>query len=159
MRDYSELRAWAGSLPSVQVDSGDLAEILDELDTLRAASRPAKPKRGDYPPEFDEVWAAYPTRSGANKKTTFKAWSARIKAGALPADMLAGAERYAAYVLAERTEERFIKQPSTFFGPDEHFALPWASVRGAIVRQSVNDEAKRRLFGGFDEFGATDGPG
>ncbi|MFZ3286572.1 MAG: ead/Ea22-like family protein [Telluria sp.] len=132
--------------------------LLDELDALRSQVKPPKPKLNDYPADFESAWDAYPPRSGANKRTAFKAWSARIKAGAVIADMLSGVERYAAYVLAERTEERFIKQPATFFGPDEHYMLPWASKSAPAGRQSVNDEAKRRLFGGFDEFGSTDAP-
>ena len=133
--------------------------MLDELEALRAqlATKPAK--RNDYPLDFEAAWSAYPTRPGANKVSSFKAWSARVKAGALPADILAGVKRYAAYVLAERTEERFIKQPATFLGPDEHYALPWSSSRGPAARQDVNEEAKRRLFGGFDEFGGTHAAG
>lgn len=126
---------------------------------LGAAPKPAKPKRDDYPADFMAAWDAYPPRAGSNKRTALKAWAARIKAGATAADILAGVERYAAYVLAERTEERFIKQPATFFGPDEHFALPWVSQSAPAARQSINDDAKRRLFGGFDEFGGTHAPG
>lgn len=134
-------------------------KLLDELDAA-LAQRNAKPtKRNDYPAEFEAAWSAYPARPGANKVSAFKAWGARVKAGALPADILAGVERYAAYVLAERTEERFIKQPATFLGPDEHYALPWRSSRGPAARQDVNEEAKRRLFGGFDEFGGTHAAG
>lgn len=116
---------------------------------LGAAPKVVKGKQ-DYPPEFEAAWTAYPPRAGGNKKATFRAWVARRKAGATPADMLAGATRYAAFVMAERTEERYIKQPATFFGPDEHYALPWRPTRGAPMRQDANDEAKRRLFGGND---------
>lgn len=169
MTDYSELRAAAeaamsaGSVYEIQYRKltssctpSVILALLDELESLRTQVKPPKPKRDDYPADFEAAWDAYPPRSGANKRTAHKAWSARIKAGVLVADMLAGVERYAAYVLAERTEERFIKQPATFFGPDEHFDLPWASKSAPAARQSVNDEAKRRLFGGFDEFGAAD---
>lgn len=122
-----------------------ILELLDELEELRDA----KPIsiRNDYPSDFEAVWEAYPARAGANKRATYRAWLARIKAGVSPAALLAGAERYAAYVKAERTQERFIKQPATFFGPDEHYALPWLPSRGAPARASVNDEAKRLLFG------------
>lgn len=164
MTDYSGLLEEATQIIAagnhhLMADAKTIADILNELDALRTQVKPPKLKRDDYPPEFEAAWDAYPPRSGANKRTTFKAWTARIKAGVLVADMLAGVERYAAYVLAERTEERFIKQPATFFGPDEHFDLPWASKSAPAARQSVNDEAKRRLFGGFDEFGVADGPG
>lgn len=134
-------------------------ELLDELDAARAQLKSKPAKRNDYPADFESAWSAYPPRPGANKVSTFKAWSARVKAGALPADILAGVERYAAYVMAERTEERFIKQPATFMGPDEHFALPWKSSRGAASRREVSEDAKRRLFGGFDEFGGTNAQG
>lgn len=167
MMDYSGLRAIAEVAQAggflgrshYRIDPDVFLAVLDELEALRAQVKPVKPKRDDYPADFEAVWDAYPPRSGANKRTALKAWTARIKAGSAVADMLAGVERYAAYVLAERTEDRFIKQPATFFGPDEHFALPWASKSAPAARQSVNDEAKRRLFGGFDEFGATDAAG
>lgn len=164
MTDHMDIRIAAGtSLAAarrrVDVDVAALNALIDEYDALRAqlATKPAK--RNDYPADFESAWSAYPNRPGANKVSTFKAWSARVKAGAFPADILAGVERYAAYVLAERTEERFIKQPATFMGPDEHFALPWRSSRSPAARQDVNEEAKRRLFGGFDEFGGTNAPG
>ncbi|NHZ94578.1 hypothetical protein [Massilia sp. CCM 8734] len=129
-----------------------------EVIALRALVNVKPAKRNDYPDEFEEVWAAYPARSGANKVSSFKAWGTRVKAGTKPADILAGVKRYAEYVKSERTEDRYIKQPATFFGPDEHFLLPWASKRGGAGRQSLNEEAKRRLFGGYDEFGGLDAP-
>lgn len=127
-----------------------------QLRTLLGAAPKQAKSKAEYPADFESAWEAYPPRAGANKKTAFKAWTARRKAGAAVADLVAGAERYAVYVLAERTEERFIKQPSTFFGPDEHYMLPWRPTRGAPARQSANDEAKRILFGG--DHGASDGP-
>lgn len=123
--------------------------LLDELDALRAAAKPAKGKL-EYPAAFESAWGAYPPRANANKRTAFKAWDARRKSGAAVADMLAGAARYAAYIQAERTEERYTLQPATFFGPDEHYMLPWRPTRGAPVHQDANEEAKRRLFGGDD---------
>lgn len=104
--------------------------LLDELDALRAQIKPAKPARNGYPAAFEAAWSAYPPRAGANKRTALKAWTVRIKGGVHAIDIMEGVERYAAYVLAERTEERFIKQPATFFGPDEHYTLPWTSQKG-----------------------------
>lgn len=147
--DTQALRELA--MGGAQIRSATILALLDELDALRAATPAAKANgKLEYPPEFEDAWDAYPPRTGANKKATFRAWSARRKAGATAADLLAGAERYAVFVRAERTEERYIKQPATFFGPDEHFALPWRPTRGAPARQSANEEAKRKLFGGDD---------
>jgi hypothetical protein len=84
-----------------------------------------KPPVSDYPPEFIAVWQAYPRRDGASKKDSFKAWSARVKAGVDPATIAKAVDRYAAYVKAVGTEPRYIKRPETFFGPGEHYETDW----------------------------------
>lgn len=106
--------------------------------STRAGTKPeperASPRGDDYPTEFEEVWAAYPKRPGASKKDSYKAWSARIKAGATAAEIMAGVLAYTSYVIAKQTDPEFIKQPATFFGPDEHFRSDWtvwAQARGS----------------------------
>lgn len=74
---------------------------------------------------FETAWRVYPKRPGASKTASLKAWNARLKAGVPAGEMLAGARRYAAYVFAVRTAPQFIKQPATFFGPDDHFKSDW----------------------------------
>jgi uncharacterized short protein YbdD (DUF466 family) len=88
------------------------------------ATPPASPTI-DLAAQFEETWAAYPKRPGASKADSLKAWRARLKAGAKTADILAGVQRYAAFVAHSRTEPQFIKQPATFFGPGEHFKADW----------------------------------
>jgi hypothetical protein len=122
MRDYNPLRALAAQKETVHLKSSTVNELLNELGALRAAAAPSKMKRNDYPAPFEEAWQAYPTRPGANKRATFKAWSARIKAGTTAEAMLAGALAYAAYIQATG---QHLKLPETFFGPDEHFASDW----------------------------------
>lgn len=128
----------------------DLAEVLAELAALRGAA----PSACKYPAEFEEAWALYPPRVGKNKVATFKQWKARIKAGASVVAMLEGTAKYAAYCKAERTEERFIKQPATFFGPDQHFAADW-TVRRALAGASsdlVAAAMQNRRGGPPDDF-------
>jgi hypothetical protein len=122
MRDYTPLRELIATRETVHLKSSTVAEMLDELEALRAATAPAKMKRNDYPAPFEEVWQAYPTRSGANKRATFQQWSARIKAGRTAEDMLAGTRAYAAYIQATG---QTIKLPETFFGQCEHFDSDW----------------------------------
>lgn len=90
-----------------------------------AESAGAKPK--GYPAEFEAAWSAYPKRSGGNsKRGAFRAWEARVKAGADAGELLAGTTRYADFVRSEGKEgSRYVMQASTFFGPDEHYAEPW----------------------------------
>lgn len=92
-------------------------------------------------PEFEKAWASYPPRSGASRTDSLKAWKARVKAGANPSEILAGVQRYAAYVEALGTEDSFIKQPVTFFGPGNHFKSDWtiAKARGSPGRSEKFD--------------------
>ena len=122
MRDYNPLRERAAKSETVLLKSSTVTELLDELETLRTTAAPAKMKRNDYPAAFEEAWQAYPARPGANKRATFKAWSARIKAGATAETMLAGARAYATYI---QVTGQYLKAPETFFGPDEHFTCDW----------------------------------
>lgn len=84
-------------------------------------------KPGDYPPEFEETWQAYPRRAGGNPKTAaFKAWKARRREGVTAEELHVGVTRYAAYVQATgKAGTEYVKQASTFFGPDEHFRERW----------------------------------
>lgn len=80
----------------------------------------------EYSAEFEVAWEIYPSRPGANKRKAYKAWLARLKAGATHEAITEGVKRYAAYVVACKTEPQFVKQPQTFFGPDDHFLLDWS---------------------------------
>lgn len=91
------------------------------------ASAPARSAKQDYSPDFEIAWQSYPKRAGGNSKSAaFKAWKARLKDGVKPDDMLAGVKRYAAYTRATGSVgTQFVKQATTFFGPDRHFEEPW----------------------------------
>lgn len=103
---------------SISADGGDIDE------TKANASDPGKP--GTFPPEFEAAWAAYPQRPGMNKRQSHKAWAARVKSGISPAVIAEGVSRYAKFCAAtEKIGTEFVKQPSTFFGPDEHFKADW----------------------------------
>lgn len=85
-----------------------------------------KPRLDDYSEEFISAWTKYPSRPGANKSLTFKAWTARINEGVSADSMIAGVVRYSAYCKAAKTEPNFIKQASSFFGPHRHFESDWS---------------------------------
>lgn len=114
-----------------------LNPITDSLNPITPT--PAKPG-AEYPQEFEEVWAEYPKRPGASKKDSFKAWTARLKAGVPASDILQGVRNYAAYVKTKKTEPDYIKQPATFFGPDEHYKADW-TVHPATQKQGAKAPA------------------
>lgn len=79
-----------------------------------------------YTGDFEKAWSEYPSRPGANKKSAFRAWKARIASGVKPETIIDGVKRYALYCETTAIDPRFIKQPATFFGPDEHYLAEYA---------------------------------
>lgn len=121
------------------------------------ARSPAKGSCQKYSPEFEVLWQAYPKRPNDNKSTAGKAWSARIKSGVSSEVMLAGVQRYAAFITATgRAGSEYIKQAATFLGPDHHFEQEWAAPSAAPQRQNTSQQK----HGGFDgrEYGQTQSP-
>lgn len=112
----------AGLIPSSLIpDSLNSDSVPDGTDGESVGQR----AESKYPVEFEAVWQAYPDRPGRSKADTHKAWKARRKEGVAVEVLKAGVERYAAYCRACKTEPGFIKQPTTFFGPGEHYLAEW----------------------------------
>ena len=119
---------------SASIHTVDYQETTQKINTenkyLGASAEADTPKvksSTDYSPAFEEAWQAYPKRSGGNNKlSAFKAWNARIKQGVKPETMLEGVKRYAAFMASEgKIGTSFVKQATTFFGPDRHFEEAW----------------------------------
>jgi hypothetical protein len=89
--------------------------------------------------DFDKFWLIYPKRPGANKLQTRKQWDARIKQGAFPEEMIYGAMRYAGYCKELKIEPQYIKQASTFIGPNKHYLSEWSAVSKQNARKSWAD--------------------
>lgn len=105
---------------------------------------PASPD--DYTDEFLQAWDSYPQRPGASKKDSFKAWSARLKAGVGSEIIISGVRRYANFVRVMKTEPQFIKSPQTFFGPGEHYLADWrVSNAGPPKNETPFQERTRNL--------------
>lgn len=156
--DHMELRnACSTGNAIVEVEAICIMELLVAYDALVASGKKSA-KSGTYSPEFEEAWSEYPERPGNSKAAAFKAWKARLTAGATVLEMIEGTRKYAIYCKAEGTEPQFVKQASTFYGPGEHFTADWTprkQQRRQIPerrdlqeqQQAANEEAKRRLFG------------
>lgn len=71
-------------------------------------------------------------QGGNPRKPAAKAYKARLRQGVSAADLLAGTERYAAFIKAKGQEgTAYVKQASTFYGPDEHWRETWAIAEQA----------------------------
>lgn len=121
MRTHSERNA-NGMLPSNPV-------------THNPRERSISAHSGQYTPEFEDAWKAYPKRKGGNPKPkAAKAWSARLREGHTPEELKAGVVRYSRWVKAEGKEHtEFVQQAATFFGPNKAFQDDWE------IQKSGND--------------------
>ncbi|RQN37349.1 hypothetical protein EHZ25_18470 [Paraburkholderia tropica] len=73
--------------------------------------------------KFDDAWKSYPKREGGNsKQAALKAWTARVREGVDPDVLVSATKAYAvAMQKAGNVGTRYVRQASTFFGPDRHF--------------------------------------
>jgi hypothetical protein len=92
---------------------------------------------GEVDKKFIEFWSAYPRKVA--KKVAAKAYAAAIKAGAKPEDLLKSLVGYRAELEKNRTEERFVKHPSTFLHEE-----CWRDYldRPAVVKVGQRDPSK-----------------
>lgn len=66
-----------------------------------------------YEQEFDEVWQLYPRKQG--KENAKKAYIKARKQGVEKEEIVKGLNQYIAYIIRNKTEQRYIKQGSTWF--------------------------------------------
>jgi hypothetical protein len=109
------------------------------------AKAPSKKARGEYPEEFEAAWQAYPDRPGKSKADAHKAWAARLRDGADAEAVLAGVKRYAAYCAACITDPNYVKQPTTFFGPGQHYEADWTPPMPRSVESPRERAARERM--------------
>ena len=72
-----------------------------------------------YDDDFEVFWSNYPRKK--EKKKAFKQWERLIKAGQEPESLIQAAKHYAIECRRKVTDEKYIKLPSTFLGPDQPF--------------------------------------
>lgn len=92
----SEIREPSGNAPVTLREPSGLEQRNrgTEEQVVVAASTPSKRKRHEYSEQFEEFWKAYPSEGAKDKPKAYAAWSKAIKT-ADPADIIAGAKRYA----------------------------------------------------------------
>lgn len=73
--------------------------------------------------EFSKAWTVYPKRFGGNpRKLALEAFTARVKEGIEPQDLIEATERYRKHIESTgKTGTEYVLQASTFFGPKERW--------------------------------------
>lgn len=93
------------------------------------------------PSDFDEFWSAYPRKVG--KGAARRAWAQATTAGVSPADMIAGARRYAADP-NRPSDVRYVPHPATWLRAERWLDEPEPAPP---ERRDIFDEAKRLARG------------
>jgi len=71
-----------------------------------------------------------------------------VKAGVSPDDLLAGVQRYAAYIRGTGNEgTAYVKQAATFFGTGEHWCESWELPTTAAPSKAAADQSKNNFVG------------
>lgn len=121
---------------------GAPAFALEAPEPKPAAAKKPKASRFDYgTADFDEFWETYPRKD--DRKAAWKSWEKAIKAGANPADIIAGAQRYRD---DPNRSPAFTKQGKTWLNNDcwLNGALP---QRGNTQHQPYRDPNPADYYG------------
>lgn len=85
----------------------------------------ARQQQCEYAAEFEAFWQAYPRKT--EKQKAYRTWKTRCKEGLTTEDLVMAAKNYAAFCISQGTEQKYIKHPATFLGPDRAF-LDWTKT-------------------------------
>ena len=104
--------------------------------------------------EFEAFKNSYPKRAGSQPWTRArKAMHARLKAGNTITEILAGTQRYRAFVLETGKEgTEFVMQAVTFCGPEKHFLESWElPATGSSGKTKGQIETTKRFMANTQE--------
>jgi len=72
-----------------------------------------------YSTDFETFWSMYPRKVA--KKDAYGKWKATLRKGVSVETLLRSVTNYASKCDVESTDEKYIKHPATFLGPNEHY--------------------------------------
>lgn len=99
--------------------------------------------------EFETLWKLYPNKRG--KDRAFNSYVKARKEGTTPEEVEAGIKAYAAYVIAEKTEMRFVKHGSTFFS-QKCWEDDWSTGTPTLSKlPTIDEKTQEEKLLAFDE--------
>lgn len=146
---------------SLSTHGGLTESSVNTHGALTEGSRRTHGALTEYPDWFEELWKAYPKRSGSNPKVdAWKAAQARLKEGHAEEELQKGVARYAAWaVAADKVGTEHVMQAATFFGPSCRFLEPYdLPRRPAGGANAAADAAMAMLTGNVPPPNFDDGP-
>jgi hypothetical protein len=98
-----------------------------------------KESNKDYSPQFEEWWSEYPRKLG--KKKSFSSFKTKVKAYGYE-KVLEGLKGYKQYLEREKTDERFIKHPSTFLNEEAFNDFIGVQEKEVPQQRQLTDQEK-----------------
>ena len=93
-------------------------------------------KSESYSNDFESFWEIYPRKS--DKGSAYKKYLTRLKDGWSPEQLLTAAKKYKAQIIANRTDQKYIKLCKTFLSD----TTPFADYLTKTERQGVSNDAE-----------------
>ena len=125
----------------------------DMRSDLRESEYSSEP---DIQSRFDRLWDLYPKKQG--KQKAFEAYKKAIRDGASDEDIEAGIRNYAFYIEKTHTEQRYIKQGSTWFNQrcwNDDYVVSGSrkekkkDALDSVLEKGTNNQARNSVFSYF----------
>ena len=122
----------------IDIDNDIDIDIDNENDIAKAIyinQKKTKQKKSEsYSNDFESFWEIYPRKS--DKGSAYKKYLTRLKDGWSPEQLLTAAKKYRAQILANRTDQKYIKLCKTFLSD----TTPFADYLTKTERQGASNE-------------------
>ena len=100
-------------------ESNDVQDVSNDNPTCPSKSKSKSKSKSNInisiPKEFDILWSIYPPYRRQGKKKALESYRKARRAGVTFEEVKDGIEAYVRYIEAERIEDKYVKQASTFF--------------------------------------------
>ena len=124
----------------IDIDNDIDIDIDNENDIAKAIyinQKKTKQKKSEsYSNDFESFWEIYPRKS--DKGSAYKKYLTRLKDGWSPEQLLTAAKKYRAQIVANRTDQKYIKLCKTFLSD----TTPFADYLTKTERQGVSNDTE-----------------
>ena len=123
------------------IDNDIDIDIDNENDIAKAIyinQKKTKQKKSEscYSNDFESFWEMYPRKS--DKGSAYKKYLTRLKDGWSPEQLLTAAKKYRAQIVANRTDQKYIKLCKTFLSD----TTPFADYLTKTERQGISNDTE-----------------
>ena len=147
LANVSKSKQMLASVSKSKQTLANLADIDNDIDidnendiakAIYINQKKTKQKKSEscYSNDFESFWQVYPRKS--DKGSAYKKYLTRLKDGWSPEQLLTAAKKYRAQIVANRTEQKYIKLCKTFLSD----TTPFADYLTKTERQGASNDTE-----------------